>query len=52
MPHTIALVKIRVTMDGLGCEITAKSNEAAGEASFARVVIGNVLELIALPMMQ
>jgi hypothetical protein len=53
--HTqvLGLVKITVTVDGYACEIVSRSNEPQSdmpsERTFARVLIGNILELIALP---
>jgi hypothetical protein len=54
--HTqvLGLVKITVTLDGHACEIVSRSNEPQldmpSERTFARVLIGNILELIALPV--
>jgi hypothetical protein len=38
-------------VDGLNCEITARSNDLEEEAhgKFAKYIIGNILELIAMP---
>ena len=40
-----ALLKIMVTGNGLNCEITGRSNESEGK--FIRLIVINVLELIA-----
>lgn len=51
--QTIGLVKITVTIDGNACEIVSRSNESQIdiplERTFARVLAGNILELIAIP---
>lgn len=41
----IALVKVTLTIDGTNCEVVARGNDI----EFEKCVIGNILELIAVP---
>lgn len=52
MAPLYALVKIVMTVDGIGCEIAARSaGETLDQAGkFGKQIISNVLELIALPI--
>lgn len=51
----VCLVKITLTVDGRNCEIVGRSNDITpmhgqveDHGKFAKVIIGNVLEMIAL----
>ncbi len=44
-PKAVALIKVTMTADGQNCEIVARSSFI----DFGRYVIGNVLEMLALP---
>lgn len=48
MPHPVpvlGLVKLCMTVDGRGCELLGRSDDPR----FARLLLANILELIALP---
>ena len=49
-PKLLALLKIKITGNGLNCEIEGRSSDRAGAdpGSFVKFVIANVLEIIAL----
>lgn len=43
-----AFVKIRISPDGQNCEIIGRSNDKEHPGEFAKLVMSNILELIAL----
>lgn len=50
----LAMIKVTVTMDGHNCEVVARSSDTQAEEGrlLSRLVITNVLEMIALPKFQ
>jgi hypothetical protein len=52
LPVLVCLIKIKMTADGHGCEIIGRSNDITPmyeePGLFAKVIIGNILEIIAL----